>query len=160
MEVFGSQSSKRFSTGRQDTRNNWLVFVLVSKCRFNVFRKQSTIDACTEGFKQLEQFGFKIGKIGYGGNHVHITVDVPKRYPVKDAIGMLKSWSAQNVFDKKPNFRKRYPRNEFWSKYEHHESFGKDAEHVNRYVESQAKHHGVKVIDDRQKSLTNFLSTS
>ena len=44
MVEFGSVSSKRFST-RVDTRNNWLVCVLVSKCRFNVFRKQSTIDA-------------------------------------------------------------------------------------------------------------------
>ena len=88
MVEFGSVSSKRFST-RVDTRNNWLVCVLVSKCRFNVFGKQITIDACAEGFKQLEEFGFKIGKIGFGGNHVHLTVDVPKRYSVKDAIGMV-----------------------------------------------------------------------
>ena len=85
----GSVSSKRFSARREDTRRNWLVFVLVSKCRFNVFGKQITIDACAEGFKQLEEFGFKIGKIGFGGNHVHLTVDVPKRYSVKDAIGMV-----------------------------------------------------------------------
>jgi REP element-mobilizing transposase RayT len=157
MKVFGSVSSKR-SSAKQDTRNNWLVFVLVSKYRFNVFGKQSTIDACTQGFKNLERFGFKIGKIGFGGNHLHITVNVPKRYSVKDAIGMLKSFSAQNIFDKKPNFRKRYPRNQFWSGYEHHESFGKDTEHVNNYVENQAKHHGVQVMDDTQKSVTSFFS--
>ena len=68
----GSVSSKRFSARREDTRSNWLVFVLVSNCRFNVFWKQSTIDACTEGFKQLEEFGFKIGKIGFGGTHAHV----------------------------------------------------------------------------------------
>ncbi|MFH0836995.1 MAG: IS200/IS605 family transposase [Candidatus Aenigmatarchaeota archaeon] len=158
MKEFGSVSSKRFITGRQDTRNNWIVVVLVSKYRFNVFGKQSTIDACTEGLGELENFGFKIGKLGYGGTHLHITVDVPKKYSVQDTIGMLKSHSAQNIFTKKPNFRKRYPRNEFWSGYEYHESFGKDKESVDRYIENQAKHHEVKVIDDTQKSLVNFLS--
>ena len=82
MVEFGSVSSKRFSA-RVDTRNNWLVCVLVSKCRFNVFGKQITIDACAEGFKQLEEFGFKIGKIGFGGTHVHVAMDVPKKYSVQ-----------------------------------------------------------------------------
>ena len=154
----GSVSSKRFSARREDTRSNWLVFVLVSKCRFNVFGRQSTIDACAEGFKQLEEIGFKIGKIGFGGTHVHVAMDVPKKYSVQIAIGMLKSRAAQNIFDKKPNFRKRYPRDEFWSRYEHHESFGKDTDSVNRYIENQVRRHGVRVIDDGQKSLTNFLS--
>ena len=134
----GSVSSKRFSARREDTRSNWLVFVLVSKCRFNVFGKQSTIDACAEGFKQLEEFGFKIGKIGFGGTHVHVAMDAPKKYSVQNAIGMLKSRAAQNIFDKKPDFRKRYPRDEFWSRYEHHESFGKDTDSVNRYIDNCA----------------------
>ena len=103
-----------------------------------MFGKQSTIDACVEGFKQLEEFGFKIGKIGFGGTHVHVAMDVPKKYSVQIAIGMLKSRAAQNIFDKKPNFRKRYPRNEFWSRYEHHESFGKDTDSVNRYIDNCA----------------------
>ena len=69
-----------------------------------------TIDACAEGFKQPEEFGFKIGKIGFGGTHAHAAMDAPKKYSVQIAIGMLKSRAAQNIFDKKSNFRKRYPR--------------------------------------------------
>ena len=37
-----------------DTRNNWITFMFVSKKRRKVFGKQSTINACTNGFKELE----------------------------------------------------------------------------------------------------------
>ena len=72
---------------------------------------------------------------------------------------MLKSRSARRMFEKHPGFRKRYPRGEFWSGYEHHESTGrKDYAASEEYILGQQKHHNIVVIDDRQKTLAELAA--
>lgn len=148
---FVSASSKRL---RKDTRNNWLMFTLVSHCRYNVFRKESTQKACEAGFRELEKYGFKFGPIGFGGTHVHLRVNVPKKYSVMQAEIMLKRSSASRIFREKPNFLKRYPDRHFWSGYEHHESVGVEMEAADWYIENQEKHHGIEVIRDVQQTIS------
>ena len=142
--VSGSYKVNPQTKGRADTRNSWHEIVLVAKCRYNVFRKQKTIDACVAGFRELEAFGFKFGQMGFAGTHIHLSVDIPKRYSVQGAEIMLKSRSARRIFAEIPNFRKRYPRGSFWSGYEHHQSIGKDREQSARYIKSQPGHHNIK----------------
>ena len=154
--VSGSYKANPQSKIEGDTRNNWMTFMFVSHNRYNVFGKQSTIDACTKGFKELEAFGFEFGPIGFGGTHVHGRVNVPKKYSYQQTEIMLKNRSAQRIFAEKPNFRKRYPDGHFWSGYEHHKSVGASLDKTDTYIKNQEKHHGVKVINDRQKTLTNF----
>jgi len=145
----------------RDTRNNWVEMMFVTKCRFNCFLKQSHIDTCTEAFREFESFGFEFGEIGFAGNHVHFDVNVPKRYSIEVAEIMLKSRSATRMFEKHPGFRKRYPRGSFWSGYEHHQSVGsKNFEESGAYIRDQARHHGVKVFDDRQQRLPAFTRLS
>jgi len=69
-----SVSSKKVSEGKKDTRSNWMMFMFVSKCRYNVFRKQSSINACKNGFLELERFGFRFAKFGFAGTHLHLAV--------------------------------------------------------------------------------------
>jgi len=142
-----SVSSKKPSV---DTRSNWVMFMFVAKHRYNVFRKQSTINACKTGFKELEQFGYEFGAFGFGGTHVHFAVNVPEKYSIRTAKTMLKTWSAKRVFSEKPNFRKLYPRGSFWSGYEHHQGFGADKAKAIKYIESQPQHHNVQVVQDVQ----------
>src|SRR3989344_7815337 len=140
-----------------DTRNNWITFMFVCKKRYNCFRKQSVIDSCTAGFKELEKFDFEFGKFGFGGTHVHFTVNVPKEYSIQTAEIMLKGHSAKRIFAEHHGFRKRYPRSSFWSQYEHHQStWHKDKEAAEAYIRSQLAHHNVKIIDDRQQRLSTF----
>ena len=155
--------SYKASGRRVDTRNSWHEFMFVAKCRFNVFRKQKTIDACVAGFRELEPFGFRFGQMGFAGIHVHFSVDVPKRYSVEVAETMLKSRSSRRIFAEIPNFRKRYPRGSFWSGYEHHQSIGKDREQSSAYIKSQPGHHNVNsslvqkaVFDFTMRPLTDF----
>ena len=141
-------------TRRQDTRNNWITLQFVTKCRYNCFRRQSVIDSCTSGFKELEAFGFEFGEMGFPLNHAHLSLNLPKKYSVSTAIGMLKSYSARRIFIEHPGFRKRYPLGSFWSQYEHHQSAGyKDKEGAENYIRNQLKHHNVRIIDDRQQRL-------
>ena len=92
--------------------------------------------------------------MGFPSNHVHLSVTIPKKYSVSNAIGMLKSHSAKRIFTEHPGFKKRYPRGSFWSQYEHHHSSGRDRETAERYIRNQLSHHNVKIIDDRQQTLT------
>lgn len=124
------------------------MFMFVSKCRRNVFRKQSSINACKAGFMELERFGFEFAAFGFAGTHVHLAVNVPERYSMLNAKTMLKTWSARRVFSEKPSFRKLYPRGSFWSGYEHHQGFGADQAKALAYVENQATHHNVQVVPD------------
>ncbi|MBI3588752.1 transposase [Candidatus Micrarchaeota archaeon] len=134
-----------------------MTMVFVTKCRYNCFGKQSHIDTCTAAFREFEALGFSFGETGFGGSHVHVPVDVPKRYSIQNAEIMLKSRSSQRIFAAHPGFRKRYPRGSFWSGYEHHESTGnKDYEASAAYVRNQQQHHAIKVIDDRQKMIPFF----
>ena len=155
-ESFGEV--KGFGRAARDTRNNWMQFMFVTHKRYNCFRKQSTIDSCSAGFKELEPFGFQFGAIGFGGTHVHFDANVPKKYSVLVAEIMLKSHSAKRIFAEHPGFRKRYPDGQFWSGYEHHQSIGQDFEKAEAYARSQQEHHGVKVIDDAQQKLQTFAA--
>ena len=142
-----------------DTRNNWITMMFVCKYRYNCLRKQSVMNDCEEAFREFESCGFKFGPVGFGGSHTHFRVDVPKKYSVLTAQNMLKSRSSKRIFEKHPNFRKRYPRGSFWSGYEHHESTGrKDMDAADMYIKSQEEHHGVKVVCDVQKKLFSFTA--
>ena len=129
------------------------MFMFVSHCRWNVFRKESTQKVCEAGLRENEKYGFKFGMIGFGGTHVHFRVDVPKRYSKQQAEIMLKRSSAARIFAEIPGFLKCYPDRHFWSGYEHHESVGVDMEAADEYIRNQAAHHGIKIIKDVQLQL-------
>lgn len=150
---FVSGSSKRQMV-RNDTRNNWVVFMFVTHKRKNNFRKESTQRICEAGLRENERYGFVFGPIGFGGTHVHFRVNIPKKYSVTDAEIMLKRSSATYIFTEKPNFLKLYPDHHFWSGYEHHESVGADMDVADRYIQHQERHHGVAVIRDVQSSFS------
>ena len=157
MEDLSSGSFKGFVS--RDTRSNWVEMMFVTKCRYNCFLKQSHIDTCTGAFREMEHLGFEFREFGFGGNHVHFDVNIPKKYSVQVAEIMLKSRSSKRMFERHPGFHKRYPRGGFWSGYEHHESIGrKDFEESSAYLQDQERHHGIKVFDDRQKSLPSFTA--
>ena len=146
-------------TRRLDTRNNWMTFQFVTKCRYKCFRRQSVIDSCIAGFKELEAFGFEFGEMGFPLDHAHLALNLPKKYSVQDALVMLKSRSAKRIFAEHPGFRKRYQRGSFWSQYEHHQSTGyKDKEDAENYIRNQLKHHNVRIIDDRQQNLVRYTA--
>ena len=146
--VLSSHVAKKVSKRKVDTRSNWLTFMFVSKCRKKVFRKRSTINSCESGFRELERFGFEFGAFGFAGTHLHLAVNVPEKYSLRTAKGMLKSWSAKRVFKDKPNFRKLYPRGCFWSGYEHHHGFGADETKAIAYIKNQPQHHNVQIVED------------
>ena len=104
-------------TRQTDTRNNWITLQILPKCRFKCFRRQSVIDSCIAGFKELEAFGFEFGEMTFPIDHAHLSLNLPKKYSLQDALIMLKGNSAKKIFAEHPGFRKRYPRGSFLSPY-------------------------------------------
>ena len=153
MNDLSSVSSKK----QDDTRNNWVTMMFVTKCRYNCFRKQSHINTCVDAFKEFEVQKFEFREIGFAGNHVHFQTNIPKQYSVMVAEIMLKSRSSKRMFEQHPGFRKRYPRGSFWSGYEHNQSTGmQNIEESAEYIRNQTEHHNIKVIDDTQTRLTAY----
>lgn len=143
-----SVNFKKLKTGG---RYNWQHLVLVSKCRYRVFRQQKTIDCVKQAFKEIEEkFGFKIKEMGFGEDfaHVHMIVDVPSIFSMSETLQIFKSHSASKIFQEIPNFLKRYPKKEFWSGYKYNGSVGPMTEAtVKDYIQKQ---------DIQQKTLTEF----
>ena len=91
--------------------------MLVSKCRFKVFKNPKTQRVAIEGFQEVES-RYKIGirefAFGEDYSHVHMEVSVPTTLSMEQVIQILKSHTASKIFREIPNLRKRYPRGSFW----------------------------------------------
>jgi REP element-mobilizing transposase RayT len=151
MKIENSGCYKKPAT---DTRNNWVTMMFPTHKRYRNFRKQDHIDTCTQAFHDLERLGFEYGDFGFGEDHIHFQVNVPKRYSLQNAEILLKSYTSRKMFEKHPGFRKRYPDGRFWSGYEHHVSTGlTNLDESSAYLRIQQQHHNVTIIDDQQKKL-------
>ena len=90
---------------KTDARYNWQHMYFVSKKRKRVFRKQKTTDCVKEAFHEVEErFGFKIMELGFGEDfaHVHIIVNVPSTFSLRQTIQIFKSHSASRIFEAIP----------------------------------------------------------
>ena len=153
MNKMYSDNSKK---EKVDTRDNWVTFMFKCRCAYFCFMKQSHIDTCMAAFREFEKHGLEFREIGFGGNHVHFQVNIPKRYSVEDTETMLKSRSSLRIFEKHRVFGS-YPRGRFWSGYKHHHSTGlQDIEESAEYIRNQSAHHGIEVVDDTQMKLAAF----
>ena len=69
-----------------------------------------------EVFQQIsEEYEFRIDTMEVMEDHVHIFVEVPPRYSPAQAVQILKSVSAREVFKKFPKLRKQLWAGELWS---------------------------------------------
>ena len=61
-----------------------------------------------------EHHGFEIQEMRVALDHVHIFLSFPPRYSIAQVVGMLKSISASEVFEKYPEIEKELWGGEFW----------------------------------------------
>ena len=96
---------------------NFQHIVLVSKYRFKVFKNPKTQKVVADAFLESEaRFNIRIKDLSFGDDyaHVHMFVNVPRNLSMMQVEQILKSHSASRVFEKMPNFIKRYPDKHFW----------------------------------------------
>ena len=93
-----------------------------------------------EVFQQIaEEYEFAIDTMEVVEDHVHIFVEVPPRYSPAQAVQILKSVSAREVFKKFPKLRKQVWAGEFWSEGYFVRSVGDKvtADIIRKYIEYQ-----------------------
>jgi putative transposase len=61
-----------------------------------------------------QQHGFEIQKMKVPPDHVYVFLNLPPRCPTAQAVGMLKSISASEVFEEFPEVKKQLWVGEFW----------------------------------------------
>ena len=54
-----------------------------------------------------EHHGFEIQEMRVAPDHVHIFLSFPPRYSISQVVGMLKSISASEIFEKYPEVKKQ-----------------------------------------------------
>ena len=75
-------------------------------------------------------------------DHVHLIAGIPPTMSVSDALRILKGGLSHELFRKKPNFRKRYPKGHLWSPGKFYRSIGDaDLETTRSYLRNQRDAH-------------------
>ena len=68
-----------------------------------------------ELFKEIaEHHGFEIEEMEIAVDHVHIFLSFPPRYSIGKVVGMVKSISANEIFEEFPKVKKELWGGEFW----------------------------------------------
>src|SRR4030042_1183126 len=124
-------------------------FVLVTKCRYKMFRKREHKSLCRDILMQVaKRHRITVSSLAVADEHIHIIATIPPDMSPSKAMQMLKGASSWVLFRANPNFRLRYPRNQFWSQGGTFRSIGDvDFKTVESYVERQ-----------NQLSIENFIS--
>ena len=109
------------------------------KYRYNMLRKQENKNLCEDILEEVaKRHKIKIEELSVMPDHIHTLVGIPPTMSVSKALHLLKGASAHELFKRKPNFRKRYPKGHFWSPGKFYRSVGDaNLETVTKYVQDQ-----------------------
>jgi len=109
------------------------------KYRYNMLRNQENKNLCEQIIREVaSRHEIKITELSVMSDHIHVMVSLLPTMSVSKALHLLKGASARELFKRKPNFRKRYPRGHFWSPGKFFRTAGDmDLETVTNYVRNQ-----------------------
>ena len=104
-----------------------------------MLRKQENKNLCEQILRNVAaRHDIEITELSVMSDHIHIIVSIPPTMSVSKALHLLKGASANELFKRKPQFRKRHPSGHFWSPGKFYRSVGDmDLETVTNYVRDQ-----------------------
>jgi len=109
-------------------------YAMMRKEKIKVFCKVAIEEACKK--HKIELVIIKILD-----EHAHLIVDCPRIMSIAKLMQIIKGLSSYILFRLCPDFRKRYPRGEFWNDGYFCASCGNDFEKALSYIKNQEKHH-------------------
>ena len=78
-------------------------------------KRKDIRDKAREIFSEVaENYGFEIQEMRVALDHVDIFLSFPPKYSIAKVVGMLKSISASEIFEKFPEVKKELWGGEFW----------------------------------------------
>ena len=139
-----SESYANYEHGNHFVGVSMRKFEWTPKYRYKMMKnpeKRALVEACIRF--AASRWKMKIFELNVQPEHVHCTVQIPMTMSPPSAVHKLKGISSKKIFEKVPNFRKRYPRGHFWSRGTNMTSVGfVSIEVANEYVKNQDAHHG------------------
>ena len=115
------------------------------KYRKDLFIDEGLREYAWELFKRIgEEYEFVIEAMEIANDHVHMLVEIPPKRSVADAMRIIKSVSAREIFEKFPGIKKRLWAGELWKDGYFVRSVGSDVtgEIVRRYIETHKGREG------------------
>jgi len=104
-----------------------------------MFKREENKKLCEEVLHEVaKRHKIEITELSVMPDHIHTVVGIPPTMSVSKALQLLKGTSSRELFKRKPNFRKRYPKGHLWSPGKFYRSVGDtDAETAIQYVRDQ-----------------------
>jgi putative transposase len=134
--------SENFAHQHANGKSCW-HFEWCTKYRYRLFKSDYNKNLCRIALAEAAKLAkVAISEMEVQPEHVHMIAELPlTKAPVK-AVGQLKSVSAKILFAELPKLRKRYPKNELWSRGKFMATVGNiTLEKAKEYVKNQETHH-------------------
>ena len=130
-------------------------FVWTPKYRCKAFRKPYTDTLKQIFIRAAYDYDMNIQEIEIPIDHVHMLIAIPPTICVSDAIGMLKSISAREMFKRHPDFKRQYFwSGNLWSPSYFAETVGRVSEEaIRKYIQSQLKKEDAMLKKTKQLKL-------
>jgi len=114
-------------------------FVLITKCRYKIFRKRWHKYICRDVLQQIaRRHRIGIVSLAIADDHIHLIVSLHPTMAPSKAFQLLKGASSWVLFRVIPNLRKRYQRGHLWGRNGTFRSVGDvDVRTIVRYVNQQ-----------------------
>ena len=130
---------KRYRTSSHATYDIKYHFVWIPKYRFRVLdgaikeKIQMTIARICEAM-DIEMIEGHVGK-----DHVHVCLSVPPKYSPAEVMKRIKGKTSEVIFEKFPEFKKRFWAQHLWGRGYFVSTVGVDEEIIRKYIRTQQK---------------------
>ena len=123
--------------------NNLKSIQITTKYRYQMLKQDKFKTFCRIAIEEAcKRWKIEIVILKVLNEHAHMIVDCPRTLSDAKLMQIIKGLSSYILFRLVPDFRKRYPRGEFWNDGYFCAGCGSDFERAYSYIKNQEKHHG------------------
>ena len=146
--TFSSSSAKieinQYKSYGISVGNNLKSIQITTKYRYQMLKQDKLKTFCKVSIEGVcKRWKIEIVILKVLNEHTHMIVDCPRTISDAKLMQIIKGLSSYILFRLCPNFRKRYPRGEFWNDGYFCASCGSDFDRALKYIENQELYHNL-----------------
>lgn len=135
---------KQYKSYGSSVGNNLKSIQITTKYRYKMLRQEKLRIFCKVAVEEAcKRHKIEVIILKVLNEHAHLIVDCPRTMCDAMLMQIIKGLSSYIIFRLCPDFRKRYPRGEFWNDGYFCASCGSDFERALAYIENQELHHSL-----------------
>ena len=135
---------KQYKSYGNSVGNNLKSIQITTKYRYKMLRQEKLRIFCRVSIEEAcKRHKIELIILKILNEHAHMIVDCPRTMCDAMLMQIIKGLSSYILFRLCPDFRKRYPRGEFWNDGYFCASCGSDFEKALKYIENQELHHSL-----------------